>query len=1567
MNQAKKLLAILSAVVMLVACLPMSALAATYDETVDDYYKIITKDDYELAPGVSESEIVLNNEKGDRRQVLHVVEADVSNPYVKVIPSSKGMTPTADKYGVQVMSEQAAYAEANGYGNVVAAMNISLSWYDSAYYKSHPELVGEPLGYLVLDGQMYTNSQGQSSGAQTCLVINFDEKDGETRPADMPKTQIRSTKDPITGWEEQVIPANFGFLVKDGKAVNTSVNHSAAGASRSMLGIKEDGTVVIVMNDGRQSPYSEGLNDYEMSQTMLGLGCKWAINGDGGGSSTFLSQRPGEDLELNCSPSDGAERPTTHGVLVISSAPATGEFVRATISSESDYYTPGYAVQFSAIGSDLVGTSAEVPAEAKWQLADTSFGTIDQNGLFVSNGKKGAVTVQMVYNDAVVGSDTINIVDPDALSVGLSSITAPYGRDIKLQVSALYNSKNVVFEDGAVTLSLSDAAMGTINGDVFTATTNESVKEGSLIATYGTLTHTVPVIFGKGSEVLFDFEGYDVPELHNNKNYDAAIQGELSYVTRETGQVKSGNGAMAFKVDFTQTNSAGGWIYAGLNVNQEDDVVIPADAIRMGMWVYIPQEAVGLELDFRPWQNNGNGTYTRKDIIPFENGFATRFDESGWHYVSADISSMGELVLPGINSTRISEKQQRAAFEFYNPPNASTANQYDGSVGDAYRSINGTFTIYLDDLIIDYSTAVDDRELPTFPSVIASYGALDEGVALSGQTIDNNQVIFKTKPAEDTTKSNYSGLNYATAKAFVDGIDLTSRVTVGPDGTISLPELTLADGVHTVKFSIEDNMGNRGSIIRQVNIQAGSAMETIKVQPKNASLDLIPIGSLYYMDVVATAVENVKKVEVKIDLNNSSEWEPDAMEIADGFTATCDVDPIDEIATIVIEKTGKVSATGEAVLVSIPARTWESTRHLYIDGMTPEKIWANHTVWAQDMQFTVTYGKLTCQNGNENTFSAQKHKVTTELSKGDKTADADYWNSRTTWHQHDAQPLDDLAPTCTKTGYTGRTYCAGCASIVEVGTIVDPTGHTFAPVGNVLTCDCGETYTENGLVTIDGKGYYVAGGKLVGNWVELSDGWYYFDTTTYASVDTLNNGYVTFEFYENGKVVSGQWHHTSSGSRYYYGSGYYRGSTGASRWIEIDGKQYCFDYYGYCAKGITFIDDSYDAVYTWYDFGEDGAMVRKLTDLTGPQWLNGKLYYPVKGVNTQGLRKIDGAYYYFASADYFCAVSNLTRSCQILNDSGLKAGTYTFGADGKMVDNAYYTVNDVLYYFVLGNISAQAGTTTIDGKEYTIDETGKVHYTGYLTDASGEKRYYEDGVVGVEKFTGIRDDYYYIDGVKVKAYYGLVKYEGYFYYVDAGAKILKNTRKYINTDNGLTLDDGTPVGKEYYYFDDEGKMFLGNEILNVDKADKIQAGGTARMETGGTTLGLAFRFFADVTGATKDKKNNADYSKAEIDALGRHVKYTLVGVGAVMTNKEAYGTDASYFTLDNVDGSRLLDIPAEHLIEAEADYITFAVRITNIPTNKASTVIYTRAYYIFENAKGERVVVYDDIQSASYE
>ena len=251
-----------------------------------------------------------------------------------------------------------------GSANVVAATNASLSWYTEAYYKENSHLIGEPLGYSILDGRLYANSrwvEGEASGGvATITVINYDYHPitGEKRPDDMPKAWIRNATDPLTGWEEQAIPVLFTYLVKpdeNGNPVNQyKEDHGSGIASRTFVGVRADGTLVLAVSDGEQAPYSTGFTSYEMAEYMIKMGCIIAANCDGGGSTTFCSQRPGEDLKVNCSLSDGGERPTSNTFLIVSTAKADGVFARAQISTEYDYYTPGSSVKFSTLGTDSV-------------------------------------------------------------------------------------------------------------------------------------------------------------------------------------------------------------------------------------------------------------------------------------------------------------------------------------------------------------------------------------------------------------------------------------------------------------------------------------------------------------------------------------------------------------------------------------------------------------------------------------------------------------------------------------------------------------------------------------------------------------------------------------------------------------------------------------------------------------------------------------------------------------------------------------------------------------------------------------------------------------------------------------------------------------------------------------------------------------------------------------------------------------------------------------------------------------------------------------------------------------
>ena len=72
-----------------------------------------------------------------------------------------------------------------------------------------------------------------------------------------------------------------------------------------------------------------------------------------------------------------------------------------------------------------------------------------------------------------------------------------------------------------------------------------------------------------------------------------------------------------------------------------------------------------------------------------------------------------------------------------------------------------------------------------------------------------------------------------------------------------------------------------------------------------------------------------------------------------------------------------------------------------------------------------------------------------------------------------------------------------------------------------------------------------------------------------------------------------------------------------------------------------------------------------------------------------------------------------------------------------------------------------------------------------------------------EVLNGLVGDYYYIDGVRVGSYYGLVEWNGNYYYIKDNAKIVKNVTITITAarTHGL-VEAGT------YSFDADGKMII---------------------------------------------------------------------------------------------------------------------------------------------------------------
>ena len=105
-------------------------------------------------------------------------------------------------------------------------------------------------------------------------------------------------------------------LVRNGRVAvgQEGFGHAAPRHPRTAVAVTRRGTILFVTVDGRQAS-SVGMRLGELAEELVAMGAVEAINLDGGGSTTMVVR----DRVRN-SPSDGAERPVSDGILVFSVA-----------------------------------------------------------------------------------------------------------------------------------------------------------------------------------------------------------------------------------------------------------------------------------------------------------------------------------------------------------------------------------------------------------------------------------------------------------------------------------------------------------------------------------------------------------------------------------------------------------------------------------------------------------------------------------------------------------------------------------------------------------------------------------------------------------------------------------------------------------------------------------------------------------------------------------------------------------------------------------------------------------------------------------------------------------------------------------------------------------------------------------------------------------------------------------------------------------------------------------------------------------------------------------------------
>jgi hypothetical protein len=107
----------------------------------------------------------------------------------------------------------------------------------------------------------------------------------------------------------------FPLLLKDGQPTVRACGHPICGRQpRTAIGVTAEGTLLLVVVDGRRPGYSVGMTLVELANFLRSLGAVDATNFDGGGSSTMVAQG-----DLINRPTDGQQRPAPTAILVLPS------------------------------------------------------------------------------------------------------------------------------------------------------------------------------------------------------------------------------------------------------------------------------------------------------------------------------------------------------------------------------------------------------------------------------------------------------------------------------------------------------------------------------------------------------------------------------------------------------------------------------------------------------------------------------------------------------------------------------------------------------------------------------------------------------------------------------------------------------------------------------------------------------------------------------------------------------------------------------------------------------------------------------------------------------------------------------------------------------------------------------------------------------------------------------------------------------------------------------------------------------------------------------------------------
>lgn len=271
-------------------------------------------------------------------------------------------------------------------------------------------------------------------------------------------------------------------------------------APRTALGVRRDGTLVLYAVDGRQSKHSVGLTATDLADHMSNqLDCSWAVNLDGGGSTSVSVWVPGQSaVSLQNSPSDGKARPCATYLLLVTDKEDKGRPDRLALTENGMTVLAGSSLTLpEAVALDKGLNLLDEDLDDLTIISRTGLGEI-ADGVYTAGEEGGTDLLRLRSRDLdVTGEAQIHVVEElSELTVTVdgktvSSIQVKPGQSVQLGASGTYWGRTALRGLTGVEIEL-DESLGSVDQNGL-LTFASSAAGGEITFSAGGLTRTLPI------------------------------------------------------------------------------------------------------------------------------------------------------------------------------------------------------------------------------------------------------------------------------------------------------------------------------------------------------------------------------------------------------------------------------------------------------------------------------------------------------------------------------------------------------------------------------------------------------------------------------------------------------------------------------------------------------------------------------------------------------------------------------------------------------------------------------------------------------------------------------------------------------------------------------------------------------------------------------------------------------------------------------------------------------------------------------------------------------------------